>query len=442
MHATLKTNLNRTVLLEQHGDAGVVIKRFHSPGALRRLTDGRRAAREFRVLTQLHELGLPVPKPIDCAKEGEHWEVRTEWIPGTVALDELLAEPHKIPAEAGDLPRRLGESLARFWSAGLDHSDLHAGNVLLDESGQIWLIDFQHARVNAELSARQQHRTLVALTAGVRELVSPRLRARFLVALFRGLKSSELEAHGTRTLFAKRIEEEARLHHRYRVRRRQLRWTRESSSCRAFSSGPVTGWVSRSVETEHEPEVAALAQLEFDDAATTLENGFELLELENSEGNWLIIRAQDEAVLREAWYTAVRVRDHGLPAPQPLLYVEAPQPRMLLLEEESASTLESCSESANIESLMHLLGSLHDRGLALADLSIETIRWHTNGPSFGSPLELVSSSEHRRARDRKAALELLGDSKSGSEEWTDAYCSAWRGDQSELASLREELARD
>ncbi len=440
MRTTLKTNLNRTVLLEQHGAAGVVTKRFHSPGALRRLTDGRRAAREFRVLSQLHELGLPVPTPLDCAKEGEHWEVRTEWIPETQTLDELLEEPRKIPADSGDLPRRLGESLARFWSAGLDHSDLHAGNVLLDAAGRIWLIDFQHARVTADLSARQQHRTLVALAAGVRELVSARFRARFLIALFRELEASDREAHGPRTLFAKRIEEEARLHHRYRVRRRQLRWTRESSSCRAFGSGPVTGWVSRSVESENEPAIAALAQLEFDDAATTLENGFELLELNNSEGNWLIIRAQDEAVLREAWYTAVRVRDHGLPAPQPVLYVEAPEPRMLLLEQNPATTLESSRDSASLESLMRLLGSLHDRGLALADLSIETIRWHASGPSFGAPLEVISSSEHRRARDRKAALELLGDCEGDS--WTEAYCSSWRGDQSELTSLREELARD
>jgi len=439
MSATLKTNLNRTVLLERDGDSGIVIKRFHSPGALRRLTDGRRAAREFKILSQLHELGLPVPRPLEIRKQGDHWEVLIQWLPGSYAIEDFLRGERELPVGTGDLPRKLANLLARIWNAGLVHSDLHAGNVLLDEMGKLWIIDFQHARFRSEISTRRRIRDLIVLAAGVRETCSPRFRAKFLIELLRQLDTEESE---DRTILAKRIEDEARLHHRYRVRRRQLRWTRESGACRAFAAGPVTGWVSREIEASRAPELCKLALLEFDETATILANGFESFEVQQAGETWLLIRAQDESTLREAWYTSVRIKDHGLAAPRPILLVEQPQPRMLLSENtEPGPGADGPGDNREnrAASIMQLLGSLHDRGLALADLSADTFRLAAEVPSFGAPIEVVAASASYRARDRKAALELVG---AQDDQWQQAYCSAWRGDRSELIELREELARD
>ncbi len=443
MPALLKTNLNRTVLRDREANREIVVKRFHSPGALRRLADGRRAAREFEVLSGLHERGLPVPEPLELRKRDEHWEVVSAWIPNARPLEDFLRGGHAIPPAAGDLARRLARLLARTWSTGLVHSDLHAGNVLLDEAGEAWLIDFQHAQIRTEVSLRRRINDLVVLSAEVRELVSARFRARFMVELLRNLDTDNRTALGARTALAQRVEEEARLHHRHRVHRRQLRWTRESSSCREFDQSPMHGWVNREFEVADDLGLKAIIGTPFDQTSTLLSNGFEILEIDHPEGNWILVRAQEESVLREAWYTAVRVQDHGLPGPTPCLFLDEPEPRALFRERPNGHYLTKAlalrSGNELLSPLMHLLGGLHDRGLALADLSLETFRAAGREVSFGTPLEIIAATPSRRARDRKAARELIdGDGTS----WADAYFSAWRGDRAELVGLREEIERD
>lgn len=439
MRSTLKTNLNRTVFLERRGEGGIVIKRFHSPGALRRLTDGRRAAREFRMLSELHELGLPVPEPIELRKRDGRWEVLLNWIPGARPVEEFLAEERRIPIGAGDLSRALARLLARTWEAGLVHSDLHAGNVLLDEAGELWLIDFQHARLSSRVQVNRRRRELILLAAGTRETCSRRFRARFLIEVLRNLRPDERDAFGSRHALIKDVEEAARLHHRYRVHRREVRWTRESGACTAYQAGPVSGWISRAVPVEEHALLQDLALFEFDRSAELLANGFELLETQRDNERWLVIKSQDEALLREAWYAAVRLRDHGLRAPSPTLFVETPEPRMLLRIEETASNRHETANSTCLQEVMQLLGGLHDRGLALADLTHETFRLDLSPPTFGAPIELVTSNATRRERDRHAVLELLG--TNDTTEWHEAYCAEWRGDLTELIELHEELAR-
>lgn len=452
MSATLKANLNRTVLLERDGEGGVVIKRFHSPGALRKLADGMRAAREFRVLTGLRDRGVSVPAPLELRKQDECWEVLIEWIPGAFPLDEFLSGRRPLPSQAGDLARKLARLLAQAWSCGLVHSDLHPGNVLLDPDGELWLIDFQHAKLRDVVPPRRVHRDLVHLAAELRELVSPRFRARFLVELLRHSPAATVEALPPARELARAVEDEARINHRHRVHRRQLRWTRESSSCRALASDQHVGWIRKEIEPHQERSLIGLAQTDFDATAVQLSNGFEVQELETRDSAWIAIRAQDASVLLEAWYTAARVREHGLPAPEPVLMLEEPEARVLLRDPFRCrplhKTLESLQRSERhrlCERLMALLGSLHDRGLALADLSAETFRVHAGRPTFGGPLEVVAATPARRIRDRQAVAELLELQDAPERErtdWSISYCNAWRGHRSELSELLQEMRDD
>ena len=439
MPAILKANLNRTVLLEQQGEQGIVIKRFHSPGKLRKLADGRRAAHEFRVLTELQDQGVSVPAPLELRRENEHWEVVLRWIPGAFPLDEFLSGERELPQDANDLPRRLGELLAQAWGCGLVHSDLHAGNVLLDRGGKLWLIDFQHAEIRAEVSTRRRLRDLVVLAAGVRELVSQRFRAKFLVSLLRSLKKRERAVLGAKEELSKQVEDQARLHRRHRVHRRQLRWTRESSSCRTLQDSRCEGWISTGIGIIEQTELVTLSLREFGEQSFALPNGFEIEEVEDDQGTWILIGANEDTVLREAWYTAARVHEHHLKAPAPILYIHTPEPRALFLDEQRGRILESSMAKIETSELMAILGALHDRGLALADLSNETFRSAEGKLSLGAPLEVVAATPARRARDRHAAIERVGDCDANKAPWKRAYLSSWRGSVLERGDLRREL---
>lgn len=106
--------------------------------------DRSRGFAEFRLTRALHTLGLPVPRPIAAAYWRHGLTVRAailvERLDGARPLARLASESgSQAPWE------KTGKLLSRFHRAGLDHADLNAHNVLFDEQGRGWLIDFDRS---------------------------------------------------------------------------------------------------------------------------------------------------------------------------------------------------------------------------------------------------------------------------------------------------------
>lgn len=106
-----------------------------------------RSFREFRLLARLHRMGLPVPRPV-AARYVRHGliyraDLVTARIGNARPLSALLAD---APLKE-DSWVRLGRIIRRFHDAGVCHADLNAHNVLLDESGKFWLLDFDRGRI-------------------------------------------------------------------------------------------------------------------------------------------------------------------------------------------------------------------------------------------------------------------------------------------------------
>ncbi|MYH56501.1 MAG: 3-deoxy-D-manno-octulosonic acid kinase [Boseongicola sp. SB0675_bin_26] len=101
-----------------------------------------RAMREFALLAWMRRKGLPVPRPVAARHRPSGLLYRadliTERVPGARSLAEVLQECA--------LPERdwiaIGSVIRQLHSVGVNHADLNCRNILLDASGQAWLIDF------------------------------------------------------------------------------------------------------------------------------------------------------------------------------------------------------------------------------------------------------------------------------------------------------------
>jgi len=127
-----------------------------------------RCFREFRLLAKLSGMGLPVPAPVAAcyrrlglAYTADLISVR---IPGAQPLSRRLSEgtaPEHVWEEAGTMIRR-------FHDAGVFHADLTAHNILADEAGQLFLLDFDRGRLRADGSWKE--RTLERLHRSFRKI--------------------------------------------------------------------------------------------------------------------------------------------------------------------------------------------------------------------------------------------------------------------------------
>ena len=96
---------------------------------------------EWRLLAELHTLGLPVPRPVaaQVVRSGLAYrgDLITRRIPDTRTLAELVTRAvDTVPWKT------VGTCLRRFHAAGVWHADLNAHNILVDEAAVVWLIDF------------------------------------------------------------------------------------------------------------------------------------------------------------------------------------------------------------------------------------------------------------------------------------------------------------
>lgn len=147
-----------TVRFSVDGDT-MILRHYRRGGLVSRLVDDRylrtglrrsRPWRELALLTRLHAGGMPVPPPVAARISFENpllpW-YRGDLITGYLDGIRTLAEALRA-GQLGDLDwPGIGATIARFHAVGVDHADLNAHNVLIDDAGIVYLIDFDRARL-------------------------------------------------------------------------------------------------------------------------------------------------------------------------------------------------------------------------------------------------------------------------------------------------------
>ena len=322
-------------------ETATVIKRFRHPRVLYRLLDRRRAAREFRCLELLHAAGVRVPRPLEVRASQGGWEVRMEEVSGAVSLESLLAADPPRPLGWERVLTSLGRNLARLHGAGVAHPDLKPGNVLVDEWGLPWLVDFHGAHPGQETSPRRLLEDVVAACAAGRERLGARLRLRFLLAWLHALpeelRSRVLERSGNDVAgLARGIEHEGRLHRRALVAHGAGRWLRDSSRACVRRTPEGTRFESRRAEPA-EPEA----------------------------GRTIVLEGPARE-LRERWLAAARLVEHGIASAHPD-WLEITGRRARAGFELPFEPIGSPAAASGVRAFRigRLLGSLHDRGVTV-----------------------------------------------------------------------------
>lgn len=145
-----------SALFIRHNDDQWVLRHYLRGGVVGRLIrdsylwlglTSSRAWQEWHLLMHMHNLGLPVPAPVAaCTTRGGRLyraDLVTRRIEGARTWQEWMVDG-PLP---GDSWVALGKLLHRFHSAGVYHHDLNVRNILRCESGDLYLIDFDKARL-------------------------------------------------------------------------------------------------------------------------------------------------------------------------------------------------------------------------------------------------------------------------------------------------------
>ena len=141
----------------RHFRRGGIAGRFVRDAYLWLGEDRTRSFAEWRLLHKLAKLGLRVPTPAVARyrRRGAFYtaDIITVRIPGIRPLSLRLTEG----AGGEAFWRSIGASICRFHDIGVNHADLSAHNVQIDDAGLMWLLDFDRARLMPAGTWRQKN---------------------------------------------------------------------------------------------------------------------------------------------------------------------------------------------------------------------------------------------------------------------------------------------
>lgn len=143
----------KSPVIQLDGVGPVLVKHYYRGGFIRhfnRRTHLRfglpRCRTEYEMLQTLRRTGVQVPEPVAYALYGRifyHAWLITKVIPNVQTLAAVSTDD---PGRALKILPEVIRRINRLIDIGILHVDLHPGNVLVDDQGSVFLIDFDKAK--------------------------------------------------------------------------------------------------------------------------------------------------------------------------------------------------------------------------------------------------------------------------------------------------------
>jgi 3-deoxy-D-manno-octulosonic acid kinase len=130
-----------------------------------------RAWLEWRLLRELWQRRLPVPRPVAARVSRRALFYTADLITQRLVDTRSLADSLNENALAQDQWQTIGSCIRRFHEAGVDHGDLNAHNILLTPQHDVYLVDFDKSTVHG-FTPTIAHRNLVRLRRSLNKLRS------------------------------------------------------------------------------------------------------------------------------------------------------------------------------------------------------------------------------------------------------------------------------
>ncbi|MHC4943257.1 MAG: lipopolysaccharide kinase InaA family protein [Planctomycetota bacterium] len=398
---------------------------------LRSLILGSPALREWRNLHHLLGRDLPVPKPLALGIQSPFGRaprsyLAVEALEEVDSVEDLLLSKRPLPLSRGILTRRLGLLIRRMHDAGVFHSDLHAANLLVNRSGEPFLVDLHSACIRKRLSRARRIRDLISLSGSFLIHASRADRLRFFKAYADHLESMQDFRQAARSIESAAWE---RLY--WFLQKFDLRCMRPGRKFQPLQVHLLSGMTVQDEETKklaeglgpYPEEVLSWGGQQLHKSPQSRVYGL------STGDKSLVIKCYEKPGFgsglkrslrgsrgRKAWINYHRLLFRGLKVPKPLFYLEepplAPAGRSYVATEAAfdCERLDLFVQKAKPEALRRVAGSLaariarmHKLFLRNRDLKAQNILLTSEGePLFIDPDGIDSIKEpalHVIARD-------------------------------------------
>jgi 3-deoxy-D-manno-octulosonic acid kinase len=146
-------SLNNRSLVLKHYYRGGAVARFVKDRYLGLNIENSRAFREWRLLKKMHDMALPVPRPVAAHVEKGLISYRADLITEEIQQATTLADVLTHGSISARQWHRVGACIKQFHRHDIYHADLNARNILLagtvPDNADVYLIDFDRGQLRA-----------------------------------------------------------------------------------------------------------------------------------------------------------------------------------------------------------------------------------------------------------------------------------------------------